>query len=63
MTVEIAIPAAQLNQESSGGGGGGGGSTMIRTGQGVTIAEALEDLKEKNSAKSLLGSFRSDCDW
>lgn len=55
VTVEIAIPAAQLNQESSGGGGGGGGSTMIRTGKGVTIAEALEDLKERIPRKVFWG--------
>lgn len=49
VTVEIAIPQMQS------GGEGGGDQTMIRTGQGFTIADALEHLKEKIPRKIFWG--------
>ncbi|SIS01946.1 spore germination protein KC [Peribacillus simplex] len=53
VTAEIYIP--QMQSGSEGGGGSGGGQTMIRTGQGVTIADALEHLTERIPRKIFWG--------
>jgi spore germination protein KC len=54
VTVEIAIPQIQSGSEG-GGGSGGGGQTLIRTGQGVTIADALEQLTKRIPRKVFWG--------
>jgi spore germination protein KC len=54
VTAEIAIPQIQSGSES-GGGSGGGGQTLIRTGQGVTIADALEQLTKRIPRKVFWG--------
>ncbi|WP_078408596.1 Ger(x)C family spore germination protein [Priestia abyssalis] len=54
VTVEISVPQMQIGEGSS-GGSGGGGQTLIRTGQGVTIADALEQLKERIPRKVFWG--------
>jgi spore germination protein KC len=55
VTVEIAIPQIQSGSEG-GGGSGGGGQTLIRTGQGVTIADALEQLTKRIPRKVFWGN-------
>jgi spore germination protein KC len=54
VTAEIAIPQIQSGSEG-GGGSGGGGQTLIRTGQGVTIADALEQLTKRIPRKVFWG--------
>ncbi|MBB6283231.1 spore germination protein KC [Geobacillus subterraneus] len=48
LTVEIAVPRA-ISAEQTGGGGGGGsqGETIVRSGTGVTIADAIAQLQER----------------
>ncbi|MFP3121911.1 Ger(x)C family spore germination protein [Ectobacillus funiculus] len=45
VTAEIYLP--QMQGSSEGGGKSSGGQTIIRTGQGITIADALQHLQER----------------
>ncbi|WP_223812064.1 Ger(x)C family spore germination protein [Geobacillus sp. 46C-IIa] len=48
LTVEIAVPRAiSAGQTGGGGGGGSQGETIVRSGTGVTIADAIAQLQER----------------
>ncbi|TCK05539.1 UNVERIFIED_ORG: spore germination protein KC [Anoxybacillus amylolyticus] len=47
MTVEIAVPRMIGGEQMIGGGGSGEGETMVSSGTGMTIADAIAQLQEK----------------
>ncbi|WMT18957.1 Ger(x)C family spore germination protein [Parageobacillus toebii] len=56
LTVEIVVPkSAGGGGQMMGGGGAGGGETIIRSGTGVTVADAISNLQEKLSRRVFWG--------
>lgn len=58
LTVEIVVPKSVGGggqMMGGGGGGGGGGETIIRSGTGVTVADAISNLQEKLSRRVFWG--------
>ncbi|QSB50261.1 Ger(x)C family spore germination protein [Parageobacillus toebii] len=56
LTVEIVVPrSAGGGGQMMDGGGAGGGETIIRSGTGVTVADAISNLQEKLSRRVFWG--------
>jgi spore germination protein KC len=56
LTVEIVVPkSVGGGGQMMGGGGAGGGETIIKSGTGVTVADAISNLQEKLSRRVFWG--------
>jgi spore germination protein KC len=57
ITAELAVPKAAGGggQTMGGGGGGGGGETIVSSGTGATVADAISNLQEKLSRRVFWG--------
>jgi spore germination protein KC len=64
LTVELIVPRAiggggqMTGGGSDGGGGGGGGETIIKSGTGVTVADAISNLQEKLPRRVFWGHMK-----
>jgi spore germination protein KC len=55
VTVELVVPKSIGGGQMMGGGGGGVGETIIRSGTGTTVADAISNLQEKLSRRVFWG--------
>ncbi|XEC94702.1 Ger(x)C family spore germination protein [Paenibacillus tarimensis] len=55
LTVELSIPKAVGSGQGGTGGGGGDSETIIRTGTGATLGDAISDVQEKIPRRSFWG--------
>ncbi|MGP3561743.1 Ger(x)C family spore germination protein [Geobacillus sp. BK01] len=60
LTVEIAVPRVIGGGQGAGGGGGGGGQgeTIVRSGTGITIADAIAQLQERLPRRLFWGHMK-----
>jgi spore germination protein KC len=61
ITAELAVPKAVGGggQTMGGGGGGGGGETIVSSGTGATVADAISNLQEKLSRRVFWGHTKA----
>jgi spore germination protein KC len=61
ITAELAVPKAAGGggQTMGGGGGGGGGETIVSSGTGATVADAISNLQEKLSRRVFWGHTKA----
>jgi spore germination protein KC len=55
LTVQLVVPKSIGGGGQMGGGGGGGGETIVRSGTGATVADAISNLQEKLSRRVFWG--------
>jgi spore germination protein KC len=56
LTAELIVPKAiSGGGQMMGGGGGGGGETIVQSGTGITVADAISNLQEKLSRRVFWG--------